>query len=227
MIFFSHDFIYTSVFLDLMTDFASIAKETKKSVRIQIDRRLLEFTSFIDKDESEWFSELCFCILTANSKASTALSIQEELGAIGFANHTLPELTECIRRNKHRFHNTKARFILAARQVKDLKKTIIALEKKSGSAARQWLVENIKGLGYKESSHFLRNTGFFDVAIIDRHILNLLVECNLVSTKPASLNKETYLNLEYTFRGIAENLDMSCAELDMILWHYKTGQVLK
>ena len=37
-----------------------------------VKQRLKEFEAFKNKSTAEWFSELCFCILTANSKAETA-----------------------------------------------------------------------------------------------------------------------------------------------------------
>ena len=36
------------------------------------------------KNNLEWFNKLCFCILTANSKAATAIKIQIEMSHDGF-----------------------------------------------------------------------------------------------------------------------------------------------
>ncbi len=44
-----------------------------------IDKRLDEFLDLGKKDNKNWFSELCFCLLTANSRAKTAINIQKEL----------------------------------------------------------------------------------------------------------------------------------------------------
>src|SRR3989344_9384634 len=156
-----------------------------------IETRLSEFASFKDKTNKDWFSELCFCILTANSKARTALAIQKELGQKGFLSLSQPKLAQTIRRNKHRFHNNKSKYIVLARDHKDIKDKI--LQHETSRQAREWLAENIKGLGYKKSSHFFRNVGYTDLAILDRHIINLMLEHNLLKDKPKSLNKKNYL----------------------------------
>ena len=90
---------------------------------------------------------------------------------------------------------------------------------------REWLVKNVKGLGMKEASHFLRNIGFKDLAIIDFHIVDILVE-NKIINKPKNLNKE-YIKIEEKLRGIAKKVKLSLAELDLYLWYMETGKVLK
>lgn len=198
------------------------------AIKKQVENRLKEFSSYKNKKTDEWFSELCFCLLTANSKAHTAINIQKELGPFGFKNHNHSELSQCIRRNKHRFHNNKAKFIIEARPHIDIKQKISSATKNGGeSEAREWLVKNIKGLGYKESSHFLRNTGHFNLAILDRHILNLMVEHGMLLEKPKGLNRKKYLDIEEKLRVVAKKAKMSMAELDFYMWYMKTGEVLK
>src|SRR3989338_985546 len=177
-----------------------------------IDTRLKEFQSFSSKDEKEWFSELCFCILTANSRATTALAIQKELQASGFLNKSQQDIAHTIIRNKHRFHNNKARYIVEARAHRNIK-TIIAeiIKKESIIEAREWLVKNVKGIGYKEASHFLRNTGHDNVAILDRHILNLMKEHNIISEIPKPLTKNKYLEIESKFNSLCQEAKMSPA----------------
>ncbi|MBN2112344.1 N-glycosylase/DNA lyase [Candidatus Woesearchaeota archaeon] len=202
---------------------SEINKLRKTNVRKTINIRLKEFESFKAKGTSQWFSELCFCILTANSKAHTALKIQDELGPEGFCSCTAGEVRKCIMKHKHRFHNNKARFIAEARKNIGIKKK---MEKLNDFEAREWLVKNIKGIGYKEASHFLRNTGRKNLAILDRHILNLMAE-NKIITKPKTLTRKNYLEIETRFSKIAEELNMAPAELDMYMWFMKTGEVLK
>ncbi len=198
------------------------------SVKETINQRLADFSSFAEKNLDEWFSELCFCILTANSKAETAISIQKQLGKNGFLVKSQEELSSIIRQNKHRFHNNKAKYIVMARPHRLIKSTILLLAKKQGETeAREWLVSNIKGIGYKEASHFLRNVGYKNIAILDRHILSLMLEQGLLAEKPKSLNRKTYLKIEKEFAKIAKRAGMSLAELDLYMWFLKTGKVLK
>ena len=73
----------------------------------------------------------------------------------------------------------------------------------------------------------MRNVGYTNLAILDRHILNLMVENGYIENKPKSLNKKTYLEIEEKFNEIARELGMSSAELDLYMWYMKTGEVLK
>ncbi len=191
----------------------------------KVNQRLSEFSAFKNKDADEWFSELCFCILTANSKARTAMVIQNELGYAGFSTYSREALSESIRKNKHRFHNNKAEFIVSARAHLGINDKIRPFL--TSADARKWLVENIRGLGYKEASHFLRNVGYFDLAVLDRHILNLMVENGVLDEKPKTLSPKKYLEIEREFRAMAKMLSMSCAELDLYMWSMKGGDVLK
>lgn len=147
------------------------------------------------------------------------------MGSEGFMYKGKDQLIDSIRKNKHRFHNNKSKFILEARKFVDVRD--ILREFKNSFDKRDWLVINIKGLGYKEASHFLRNTGHFDVAILDRHILNLMMENRYLRERPKSLNRKNYLEIEGILKGIADKLKMSQAELDLYMWYLKTNQVLK
>jgi len=190
----------------------------KSSIKNKIDNRLKEF-----ENNKEWFSELCFCLLTANSKAKTAINIQNELGEKGFLNYDVEKIKDSIIKNKHRFHNNKSKFIVEARKFSDIKEL---LKNKNEFESREFLVENVKGLGYKEASHFLRNVGYKNLAILDRHIINLMIE-NKIIEKPKNLSKKNYLYVEEKFKEISEKTNMNCAEVDMYMWYMKTGEVLK
>ncbi len=197
-------------------------------LRKTVDKRLKEFESFKNKDTKEWFSELCFCILTANSKAVTGLKIQDELKSKGFCEYSHDKIKQTIRNNKHRFHNNKAKYIISAREHIDIKEKITNQAKKQGEKkARQWLADNVKGLGFKESSHFMRNVGYKDIAIIDRHILKVMKENNLIKEIPKTITRKKYLEIENIFNGLAKKLNMNSAELDLYMWFMKTGKVLK
>ena len=200
----------------------------KSEIGNTVEQRLAEFAAFKDKPGGEWFSELCFCILTANSKQKTGASIQKELGPRGFLSKSQEEIRDVIIRNRHRFHNNKSRYIVEARKharIKDIINDIVRTS--SVFAAREWLAGNINGLGYKEASHFLRNTGHEGVAILDRHILSILKEYNIISEIPRPVNKNNYIKIEEEFINLSIQLDMSPAKLDLLMWHMKTGEVLK
>jgi N-glycosylase/DNA lyase len=185
-------------------------------VRTLVDARMAEFRGPC----KDLFSELCFCILTANFSAEGGIRIQQEL-CDGFLSLTEDELRRNLKECGYRFPNTRARYIAEAREhagsLKDLG---------NASDAREWLVRNVKGLGYKEASHFLRNIGYGDVAIVDFHVVDLLVRHGLIE-KPRAMTKKRYMEVESLLRGIAEKVNLSLAELDLYLWYLETGKVLK
>ena len=207
--------------MDLIEQINNLKKSNVKNI---VEQRLNEFSTFKNKPEEEWFSELCFCILTANSRAKTAIRIQETLKGLGFLNLDKEKIAFIIKKNHHRFHNHKAEYICEARKFKYIKNII---NKMSEQDARKFIVENVKGIGYKEASHFLRNTGAKNLAILDRHIINLMIENKLLERKPKNLNKKNYLEVEEKFNSLAERLKMSSAEIDLYMWYMKTGEILK
>lgn len=209
---------------NLMELINEIKNLQSSEVKNLVENKLKEFSSFKERENDDWFSELCFCILTANSRAETAIKIQNQIGARGFLFSPERNIADTIRMNKHRFHNNKAKFIVAARKFRNIR---LSLNDKSEIEMREFIVENVKGIGYKEASHFLRNVGFTNLAILDRHILNLMVENGYLKEKPKTLTKKIYLDIESKFNSIAKELGMSSAELDLYMWYLKTGKVLK
>ncbi len=199
-------------------------KLRESEIRKLVEARLNEFKKIGRSSNERWFSELCYCILTANSKARSAMKIQESIGAEGFLNLDFEGLKKVIINNNHRFPNTKATYIIDARQYSNIKEILNSIP--SSKAKREWLVSNIKGIGYKEASHFLRNVGLFDLAILDRHILSLLQYYHFIKI-PKSLNKKNYLRIESVMESIAKKVGMELGELDLYMWYMKTGEVLK
>lgn len=207
-------------------ELAGKVNELKKSrVGFLVSQRLKEFRELGRRGNKEWFSELCFCILTANSTAKLGVKIQRELGGEGFLELPEEELRKKLRQLGHRFPNTRACFIVEARRFGDIK-TIIE-NFRDEHEAREWLQSNIKGIGWKEASHFLRNVGFTDVAILDRHVLSVLCEHKLIDGAPRSLARGRYLSIEEKLRKFAQGLNISLGELDLYLWYMKTGEVVK
>jgi len=190
-----------------------------------IAQRIREFKDLGRRGDEEWFSELCFCILTANSTAKLGMKIQGELGSEGFLTLPLEELRHRLRAAGHRFPNTRARFIVEARRFRNIKNNLERFM--DARQAREWLAGNVRGVGYKESSHFLRNVGFDGVAILDRHVLSALHEHGLIDGVPHSLTRGRYLEIEKKLEELARELGLTLGELDLYLWYLKTGVVLK
>jgi N-glycosylase/DNA lyase len=202
----------------------SVENLKKDEVKKLVDARIKEFKEIGNKPSSEIFNELCFCILTANFNAEKGIKIQEEVGK-GFL--TLPEsqLAKKLKELGHRYPNTRAKYIVEARKYKNSLKDIIN-SFNNVSELRKWLVKNIKGIGYKEASHFLRNIGYENFAIIDFHIIDILTKHKLIE-RPKTITKRKYLEIEGLLKKIARKLNLSLGELDIYLWFAETGKILK
>lgn len=202
-----------------------IEKLKKTEVGRLISCRIEEFEKFLrEKNKDKIFSELCFCLLTANWQAEKAIKLQRELN-IDFLKASQKKLAKKLKSGGHRFWPQRAKSIVLARKNKEEISNLISSGKNS-RPIRFWLVKNVHGLGMKESSHFLRNIGFKDLAIIDFHILDLLVANNLIE-RPRSLSVKNYLNIEDKLNNMGRTVSLSLAELDLYLWFIETGKILK
>ena len=189
-----------------------------------VRQRMNEFELLGRGTEEDLFKELCFCILTANYSAERGIRIQKEIN-LGFLSLPLDELARKLRELGHRYPEIRAKYIVEARKyLGKLKKVLESFDDEA--LLRDWLVKNVKGLGYKEASHFLRNIGFKNIAIIDFHIIDLLVKYGIIE-RPRSLTKKKYMEIEDILRKIAEISGLTLAELDLYLWHMETGKILK
>ena len=202
-------------------------EELRKSpVKNAVGRRIKEFEAAGKKNAHGIFSELCFCILTANFNAEKTIRIQREMGC-GFLSLPEKKLAGKLKALGHRYPNARASYIAEARgHCKRLPEKLRRFA--SEAEARNWLADNVKGLGYKEASHFLRNIGFRNLAIIDFHIVDLLARRGLIEKpKSKSLTRKRYLEIERLLGRIAEKAGLSLAELDLYLWFMETGKILK
>jgi len=185
---------------------------------------LREFKEIGNGSNNEIFEELCFCILTANFNAERSMKIQMEIGD-EFLTISKSHLAKKLRALGHRFPNRRARYIFDARRHKNILKDIVKTFN-DDNELRGWLVKNVKGIGYKEASHFLRNIGYTSYAIIDFHIIDVLTKHEIIE-KPNVLTKRKYLEIEDVLRKIARKSNLNLAELDLYLWYMETGKILK
>ena len=186
-----------------------------------IKQRLSDFKK-IAKDE-DLFYELCFCILTPQSKAKLCWKAVEDLKKNDFLNKDINPLNFLIGRT--RFQNNKSKYLIQAK-VK-YKEIIENLRKLNAYEMREWLIENINGISYKESAHFLRNIGKRDLAILDRHILKNLYEHKVIEEIPKTLSKKKYLEIENKFKEFSNKLNIPMDELDLLFWSKEEGSVFK
>jgi len=86
---------------------------------------------------------------------------------------------------------------------------------------------DVRGLGYKEASHFLRNIGYRGYAILDKHLLARLTELEVIGSPKPPATKNGYIAIEEKVKHFSEAIGIDFDELDLLLWYTKTGEILK
>ena len=134
---------------------------------------------------------------------------------------------------KHRYPRARSGYIVASRDFLRAHCDLRLREKlqsfENSLERRDWLVKEkrIKGLGYKEASHFLRNIGLKGYAILDKHILRSLAELKIIDDPKPPNTRSKYLRVEEKLKNLAETAEIDFDELDLVLWSMKTGEILK
>ncbi|MEK6646590.1 MAG: DNA lyase [Candidatus Firestonebacteria bacterium] len=131
-----------------------------------------------------------------------------------------------------RFKYKKSNYIIEARKLFVDKNTIDIKSKikqfNNIFATREWIVENVKGIGFKEASHFLRNIGFGEnIAILDRHILKNLVLLKVIKEVPKHLTKQKYYEIEEKMKKFSNKIKIPMSHIDLLLWSNETGVIFK
>jgi N-glycosylase/DNA lyase len=207
-------------------------KQIYKISKNEIVSRLKEFEMCRTKmNDEEIFSELTFCLLTPQSKAKSCWNAIE---TIRNEDLLLNGTVEQIKKKLHsvRFHNKKAQYIADARKLFMHNSRIVIkpfLEEFTDiHECREWLVKNIKGLGYKEAGHFLRNVGLGEnIAILDRHILRNLEMLGVIGKIPTSLSRAKYMQIEKDMADFAKQINIPLDHLDLLFWSKETGEIFK
>lgn len=192
--------------------------------RKAIRARLAEFRNV---PREEYFFELAYCLLTPQSSALNAGAAVDALRRAQCFDRPA-ETAKILRRGRQyiRFHNTKAAHLAeASGHFPEVAARLAA----GGTAPelREWLVQNVRGLGWKEASHFLRNIGYRDLAILDRHILKNLKAHGVLSSIPGTLTAQRYRSIENRFSQFAAEVGITLDELDLLFWSRETGTILK
>ncbi|MDD5085572.1 MAG: N-glycosylase/DNA lyase [Candidatus Omnitrophica bacterium] len=199
--------------------------------RKEIKDRLAEFRRTQRAGDKDIFSELCFCLLTPQSKAVSCDRALRNLRKSGLLFSGCARAIKKVLKGSARFHNKKAEYLIGARRIFTNSRGLKVKDKlASGDTlrTREWLVSNIKGLGYKEASHFLRNIGRGkDLAILDVHILRNLKRYGIIDEIPASLSRKKYLDIEDRMRWFSRKSGIPLEELDLLFWSKNTGYVFK
>ncbi len=191
--------------------------------RMEVEKKKEEFLAFRKCSGEEIFFELCYCFLTANTSAELGIKMQQSLGLEPFIRNSQDQLTQQLKSARYRFYNTRGRFIAQSRWIID--ELPVLLNHPDPWFKREFLVETLKGIGYKEASHFLRNTGSFEFAILDKHIVRMLDP--EFSRSGKALDRKRYYFYEKKFNRMAREMGMEPGILDLYMWKIATNKLIK
>ena len=207
-------------------------KENYSARREAIRARIAEFEAIwqTETDERLW-EEMVFCFFTGGCSAKMGLRSIEAVRPL-LLNGTHEQLMNALV-GVHRYPRARAGYIVASREFLT-EHCQMHLRQKLESFTnnverRDWLVKEkrIKGLGYKEASHFLRNIGLKGYAILDKHILRSLAELGIIEDPTPPSNRTKYLAVEAKLKEFAKQTKIDFDEFDLVLWSLKTGEILK
>jgi N-glycosylase/DNA lyase len=198
-----------------------------------IRARLAEFEAIMrEGDDERLFEELVFCIFTAGASAKMGLNAIERVRP-----HLFKADQKRLSRlllGAHRYPNARAGYVVHTRDFleRDCRLRLRGRLDSFGDdmeARRDFFAKNpgVKGIGYKEASHYLRNIGYRGYAILDKHILRTLYEIGVIASPDPPGAKKKYLAVEDSMRKFAEGIKIDFDELDLLLWSNKTGVILK
>lgn len=192
-------------------------------LKAKVLERAEEFNLNRRAGEDVWFRELILCILTSNSSFISAYSA---LNSIYDRILYLDEenLSKILKNSGYRFYRIKAKYIINARKYYGrLKSLLFPIAELDQYEAREKLLE-LDGLGMKEASHFLRNVGYFDLAILDRHILKFMSEYFSIR---GTFTKRKYIYVESVLRSVSKSLNLPVGLIDLFIWYKETGKIVK
>lgn len=207
-------------------------KKAHAERRGEIQTRLAEFDAIgRSGTDTQLLEEMVFCFFTGGCSARMGLNALEAVKPILLTGDQ-QQFANALS-GVHRYPNARARYVVASREF--LKEHCdLRLRKKLRGfdcryERRDWLVreKGIKGLGYKEASHYLRNIGFKGYAILDKHVLNCLAELKIIDAPKPPNTRGRYLMVEEKLKQLTAMTRIDFDELDLVLWSMKTGVILK
>jgi N-glycosylase/DNA lyase len=207
-------------------------KAAHRERRDEIRRRLAEFQAVGKNGTDEQFwEEMVYCFFTGGCSARMGINSVNAVRQL-LLSGSEKQLADALS-GVHRYPNARAAYIEHSRNFLrencDLKIRMKLQSFADRDERRDWLVneKGIKGLGYKEASHFLRNIGYRGYAILDKHVLNSLLELGFIEEAKPPNSKLKYLRVEERFKDLAKQTGINFDELDLVLWSMKTGVILK
>ena len=182
----------------------NISIEDRDNILVIVDR-------FSKKQSyNDIFYDMCFCICAPQTTFISNRKVIDELINRKFYNNDIEyeELRKIVRPVRYL---RKADYLLYSKdrftEVQEIIESDLSEQDK-----RLLLIKIVKGFGWKAASHFLRNCGAKDLAIIDTHVMKFM------NWKTLPKNGKQYLEMEEEFRNLAKENNLSIAGLDTYVW---------
>jgi len=214
--------------------FVNNIRYLQKNIKYEIHNRSCTFRKiWLNGSQKDIFLELIFCILTPQSKAEPCWEAACEISKKNLLlKGSAIQIQKILQGKGPRFHRNKAKYIIQARKFFSKNKRLFIKDKIKEFAdvtiLREWIAKNVKGLGFKEASHFLRNIYIGkNLAILDRHILKNLKLLGVIKEIPQNLSEKKYIAIEKKMQKFAKYLQIPMFDLDFILWYKEAGKVFK
>ncbi len=209
-------------------------RATHATRRKEIRARLTEFDHvWHSRSDARLWEEMVYCIFTAGSSAASGMTAVNAVKPL-LDKGSRAAITRALKKPPaYRFHNVRAEHIVATRQFLRANFSMRLRDKlesfRDRDERRDWLARTpgIKGLGYKEASHFLRNIGFKGYGILDKHIIRCLAELGVIDSAKPPTSRTRYVASESRMKDFAKDIGINFDELDLALWSMKTGKILK
>ena len=190
-----------------------------------------------EPDERRLWWDLSCCVLSSQVPyplavaAADAIDHQEVMLAENSKATALASGIERILSEPLQVDGRLRRYRFPAARAKHLAKTRVAITKSAGnlhdllsmfsaSKARSWFVANAPGLGPKQASMFMRNTGFsYDLAVLDRHVLGYMVALDIgKETGHFISGLPRYRRQEALLKSYADRLGVRVGLMDWAIW---------
>lgn len=164
------------------------------------------------RSDKHLLTELMFCILTSQTRAENCRAAVRKMDVFKDNQKKIRNCLEGIR-----FANRKAEYLAEARKkLPKIKRNF----KLSAVEQRDWLVKNVKGMGMKLASHYLRNVGIFGLAILDVHVQRFMRDNFMFVGEVGSLTGKQYLENEKLYFELSKEIKIPPEELDIAIWMY-------
>lgn len=207
-----------------------------QAVHSDIEQQVVAYNSQLD-EAGLWY-ELSCCVLSSQVRYDLAVSAADSIAGSGvLLSGSRPEGELCqklsiLLNEPLLVDNQLKRYRFPNKRAEQLSKTAVRVHSEASNLdellnsfndpdeARSWLVTNAPGIGPKQASMFLRNIYHsFDLAIIDRHVVDYMKVMNIYDAQNGSTSTlRTYRKHEAAMTAHALDMGVKVGLMDWAIW---------